>query len=61
MSVRVDEITGVRFVRAPYPFAGFAGQEVLTVQFLGPLRKPTFSAGDQALLGLTPDPHYLRG
>jgi putative heme iron utilization protein len=36
MSVRVDEITGVRFVRAPYPFSGFPGQEVLTVQFLGP-------------------------
>jgi hypothetical protein len=36
MSVRVDEITGVRFVRAPYPFRGFPGQEVLTVQFLGP-------------------------
>ena len=36
MSVRVDEITGVRFVRAPYPFQGFPGQEVLTVQFLGP-------------------------
>jgi hypothetical protein len=36
MDVRVDEITGVRFVRAPYPFSGFPGQEVLTVQFLGP-------------------------
>ena len=36
MSVRVDEITAVRFVRAPYPFRGFPGQEVLTVQFLGP-------------------------
>ena len=36
MDVRVDEITGVRFVRAPYPFQGFPGQEVLTVQFLGP-------------------------
>ncbi len=36
MSVRVDEITGVRFVRAPYPFLpSFPGQEVLTVQFLG--------------------------
>lgn len=35
MSVRVDEITGVRFVRAPYPFTGFPGQEVLVVQFLG--------------------------
>jgi hypothetical protein len=36
MSVRVDEITGVRFVREPYPFSGFPGQAVLTVQFLGP-------------------------
>jgi putative heme iron utilization protein len=36
MSVRVDEITEVRFVRAPYPFSGFPGQEVLAVQFLGP-------------------------
>jgi putative heme iron utilization protein len=36
MSVRVDEITGVRFVRGPYPFPSFAGRDVLTVQFLGP-------------------------
>jgi putative heme iron utilization protein len=36
MDVRVDEITGVRFVREPYPFSGFPGQEVLTVQFVGP-------------------------
>ncbi len=36
MSVRVDEITGVRFVREPYPFLSFAGREALTVQFLGP-------------------------
>ena len=36
MDVRVDEVTGVRFVRAPDPFSGFPGQEVLTVQFLGP-------------------------
>ena len=35
MSVRVDEITGVRFVRGPYPFPSFPGREVLTVQFLG--------------------------
>jgi hypothetical protein len=40
MSVRVDEITGVRFVRAPYPFQPhFPGHEVLTVQFLGPGEK----------------------
>lgn len=37
MDVRVDQITGVRFVRAPYPFlASIPGQEVLTVLFLGP-------------------------
>lgn len=36
MSVRVDEITGVRFVRGPYPFPSFPGREVLTVEFLGP-------------------------
>ena len=36
MDVRVDEIIGVRFVRAPYPFPSFAGRESLIVQFLGP-------------------------
>jgi hypothetical protein len=36
MDVRVDEVTGVRFERAPYPFPSFPGREVLTVQFLGP-------------------------
>jgi putative heme iron utilization protein len=36
MDVRVDEITGVRFVRETYPFPSFPGREVLTVQFLGP-------------------------
>ena len=36
MDVRVDQITGVRFIRAPYPFPSFPGREVLTVQFLGP-------------------------
>ena len=36
MDVRVDQITGVRFVRGPYPFPSFPGREVLTVQFLGP-------------------------
>ena len=36
MDVWVDEITGVRFVREPYPFPSFPGREVLTVQFLGP-------------------------
>jgi hypothetical protein len=39
MDVRVDEITGVRFVRGPYPFASFPGREVLTIQFLGPDRE----------------------
>ena len=42
MDVRVDEITGVRFGRGPYPFPSFPGREVLTVQFLGP-------GGDTAL------------
>jgi hypothetical protein len=32
MDVRVDEITGVRFVRGPYPFPSFPGREVLTVE-----------------------------
>ena len=37
MDVRVDEITAVRFVRAPYPFVpSFPGQEVLGVDFLEP-------------------------
>jgi len=37
MDVRVDAITGVRFVRAPYPFVpSFPGQEALGVDFLGP-------------------------
>ena len=36
MDVRVDEITGVRFVREPYPFLSFPGRESLTVRFLGP-------------------------
>ena len=36
IDVRVDEVTGVRFAREPYPFPSFPGREVLTVQFLGP-------------------------
>jgi putative heme iron utilization protein len=36
MDVRVDEVTGVRFVRKPYPFPSFRGREVLVVEFLGP-------------------------
>jgi hypothetical protein len=43
MDVRVDEITGVRFVREPYPFPSFPGREVLTVQFLGPDRETVLS------------------
>ena len=36
MDVRIDQITGVRFSRGPYPFPSFRGREVLTVVFLGP-------------------------
>ena len=36
MDVRVDEITGVRFVRELARFPAFPGQEVLTVRFQGP-------------------------
>jgi len=36
MDVRVDQITGVRFKRGPYPFPSFRGREVLLVEFLGP-------------------------
>jgi len=36
MDVRVNEITGIRFVREPCPFPSFPGRVVLTVQFLGP-------------------------
>ena len=36
MDVRVDQVTGVRFRRGPYPFPSFPGREVLTVEFLGP-------------------------
>jgi len=36
MDVRVDEITGVRFIRQPKPFPSYTGPELLTVQFLGP-------------------------
>ena len=36
IDVRVDEVTGVRFARRPSLFPAFPGQEVLTVQFLGP-------------------------
>ena len=39
MDVRIDEITGIRFKRGPYPFPSFPGREVLTVQFLGPGRE----------------------
>jgi hypothetical protein len=43
MDVRVNEITAVRFVRAPNPFPSFPGREVLTVQFLGPGRDTVLS------------------
>ena len=36
MDVRVDEVTGVRFVREPCPFPSFPGRESLTVRFPGP-------------------------
>jgi hypothetical protein len=36
MSIRVDEITGVRFVREPNPFPHFPDQESLIVCFIGP-------------------------
>ena len=36
MSIRVDEVTGVRFVREPNPFPHFPGQESLIVCFIGP-------------------------
>ena len=34
--IRVDEITGVRFVREPNPFPHFPGEESLLVRFVGP-------------------------
>ena len=36
MSIRVDEIAAVQFVREPNPFPHFPGQESLTVRFVGP-------------------------
>ena len=36
MDIRVDEIAGVRFVRAPNPFPHFPGEESLIVCFDGP-------------------------
>ena len=36
IDVRVDEVTGVRFARRPSLFPAWPGQEVLSVQFLGP-------------------------
>ncbi len=35
MSIRVDEIASVQFVREPNPFPHFPGQESLTVRFVG--------------------------
>jgi hypothetical protein len=39
MDVRVDEVTGVRFVRGPSLFPAWPGEEVLGVLFLGPGRE----------------------
>jgi hypothetical protein len=39
VDVRVDEVTGVRFARGPSLFPAWPGQEVLSVQFLGPGRE----------------------
>jgi hypothetical protein len=36
IDVQVDEVTGVRFARGPSLFPAWPGQEVLSVQFLGP-------------------------
>jgi hypothetical protein len=36
IDVRVDGVTGVRFVRGPSLFPTWPGQEVLSVQFFGP-------------------------
>ena len=36
IDIRVDEVTGVRFARRPSLFPAWPGQEVLSVQFLGP-------------------------
>jgi len=36
MDVRVDEITGVRFLHGPHPFPSFPGRAILPVQFLDP-------------------------
>jgi hypothetical protein len=43
--VRVDQITGVRFERGPYPFPSFPGQEGLGVVFLGPGGGKAFGCG----------------
>ena len=43
--VRVDQITGVRFERGPYPYPSFPGQEGLGVQFLGPDKDKIFGCG----------------
>jgi putative heme iron utilization protein len=36
MDVNLNEISGVQFVRDANPFPHFAGQESLTVRFVGP-------------------------
>ena len=45
IAVRVDQITGVRFGREPYPFPSFRGRELLSVGFLGPSEDKTFGCG----------------
>jgi hypothetical protein len=36
MSIRIDEIAAVQFVREPNPFPHFPGEESLIVRFIGP-------------------------
>jgi len=36
MSIRLDEVSAVQFVREPNPFPHFPGQESLVVRFVGP-------------------------
>lgn len=54
--VRVDQITGVRFERGPYPFPSFPGQEGLGVEFLGPGEDKVFGCGVPDLY----DGHQMR-
>ena len=49
--VRVDQITGVRFERGPYPYRSFPGQEGLRVELLGPGEDKVFDCGVHDLYG----------